>query len=99
MGSFWLTTIPLACLASSTYLCKPIILLPISDAADADRSDMDEYLFGSTQLADQAFNLSILIFERIVQHVTSEIDGDEVGSPITAPVLARGPLIISQSPS
>lgn len=42
---------------------------------------MDEYLFGSTQLADQAFNLSISIFERIIQHVTSTIGGTEASCP------------------
>lgn len=39
---------------------------------------MDEFLFGSSELADQAFKLSVTLFERIIEHITTSLPEQDV---------------------
>lgn len=45
--------------------------------ADVDSAEMDEILFGSSDIGDMAFRYSVSLFEATLKHITSKIS-DEV---------------------
>ena len=76
MGSLWRITIPNDFLDSSTSPCKlslPAVALEVQ--LTRVRAEIDERLFGSTEMGNQAFNLVVSLFEALIGHCTEAFPG------------------------